>query len=127
MRALKVAGTEFTPDISFDPEKGKLDISGVSRPENANEFYEPVIEWLNNYIKVPADETSVNIRFDYFNTSSLKYFLIILSSLKEISDNGKPLEIFWWYDAEDESMLEAGKNLEELSELEFSYLSNDNQ
>lgn len=121
MRALKVEGTEFTPDISFDGEKGIFSMSGVSRPENANEFYEPVIKWLNDYIDGPADNTSVNIRFDYFNTSSLKYFLIILSSLKEISDNGKKLEIVWWYDSEDESMLEAGKNLEELSELEFKY------
>lgn len=123
MKLLKVTGTDFTPDISFDPEKGNFSISGVSRPENASEFYEPVIAWLNNYITDPVEKTVVEIKFDYFNTSSLKYFLILLSTLKEIEENGKELEINWHYDDEDESMLEAGKNLEELSELQFIYSS----
>lgn len=121
MKALKVEATEFTPGISFDLENTPFLISGVSRPENANEFYEPVIEWLKSYKRNPLKTTDINFRFDYFNTSSLKYFLIILSQFKEIVDSGSNVNINWYYDEEDESMLEAGKNLEELSELGFSY------
>ncbi len=124
MKAFKIGGTEFTPDIDFDRENGPFVLSGVSRPENANEFYEPVIKWLREYVENPSEKTIVNFKFDYFNTSSLKYFLIMLSLFKEIEDSGGQLEIIWFYDEEDESMLEAGKNLEELSELEFKYQAN---
>ena len=124
MEAYKIEGTEFTPTIVFDLKKGPFVISGVSRPENASEFYEPVIDWLKKYVENPLENTEVNFKFDYFNTSSLKYFLIILSLFKEIEENGKNLKIMWYYDDEDESMLEAGNNLEELSELEFEYKTN---
>ena len=121
MKAFKVEATEFTPMVNFDKEKSIFIVSGVSRPENANEFYEPVIDWLKNYKDDPLNKTAIDFQFDYFNTSSLKYFLIILSQFKDIEESGKAVGINWYYDEEDESMLEAGKNLEELSELRFDF------
>ena len=121
MKALKVEATEFTPEIYFDIASLPFLVEGVSRPENANEFYDPVIEWLKQYKENPLTTTKIEFKFDYFNTSSLKYFLIILSQFKNIVDSGKNVDISWYYDEEDESMLEAGRNLEELSELNFSF------
>ncbi|MBN2215376.1 MAG: DUF1987 domain-containing protein [Bacteroidales bacterium] len=121
MKAFKAEATEFTPKIYFDPDNLPFIIAGVSRPENANEFYEPVIDWLRLYKENPLIETDIDFQFDYFNTSSLKYFLIILSQFKEIVDSGKKVRISWYYDEEDDSMLEAGRNLEELSELNFKF------
>ncbi len=121
MKAFKVEATEFTPMVNFDKEKTTFIVSGVSRPENANEFYEPVIDWLKDYKNDPLEITIIDFQFDYFNTSSLKYFLIILSQFKDIEEQGKDVRISWYYDEEDESMLEAGKNLEELSELHFNF------
>jgi len=122
MKSLIIDATEFTPGISFDPDNQPFEIKGVSRPENASEFYEPVVEWLNNYVINPSEETTINFAFDYFNTSSLKYFLIILSKFKEIAEKGYQVIINWYYNEEDDSMYEAGKNLEELSELSFNYI-----
>ena len=121
MKAFKVEATEFTPKIYFDTDNLPFLVAGVSRPENANEFYEPVIEWLKRYKENPLIATDIDFQFDYFNTSSLKYFLIILSQFKEIVDSGKKVRISWYYDEEDDSMLEAGRNLEELSELNFRF------
>ncbi|MBN2610234.1 MAG: DUF1987 domain-containing protein [Bacteroidales bacterium] len=121
MKAFKVEATEFTPRVNLDRDNIPFSISGVSRPENASEFYEPLIEWLKGYKNNPLDITRVDFHFDYFNTSSLKYFLIILSQFKDIEDAGKDVRITWYYDEEDDSMLEAGKNLEELSELHFNF------
>ena len=118
---MKIEATEFTPMVNFDKENTLFIFAGVSRPENASEFYEPVIEWLKNYKNDPLEITKIDFQFDYFNTSSLKYFLIILSQFKEIEDSGKDIRISWYYDDEDESMLEAGRNLEELSELHFNF------
>ena len=43
---LYIEQTHKTPEIDFNLSSGKLSISGVSVPENAHEFYFPVIEWL---------------------------------------------------------------------------------
>lgn len=122
MESLYVEATEFTPRISFNPNNQPFEITGVSRPENASEFYEPIVKWLDNYADNPLKETTINFIFDYFNTSSLKYFLIILSKFKEIAEKGNKVTINWFYNEEDDSMYEAGKNLEELSELQFNFI-----
>lgn len=125
MKALHIEPSEFSPKIVFDSANDQFEVEGVSRPENPMEFYQPVIDWLDAYIESPNESTTINFKFDYFNTSSLKYFLIILSKFKEIEEAGKEVKINWWYDEEDDEMLEVGENLEELSELEFNYVEND--
>ncbi len=122
MKAYNVEATDFSPKVVLDPENNIFEISGISRPENANDFYEPIVQWLNIYIQNPNEVTRVKFNFDYFNTSSLKYFLMILSKFREITDSNAELEIIWYYDKVDESMFEAGKSLEELSELEFDFV-----
>ena len=122
MKAYNVEATDFSPRVNLDPENNIFEISGISRPENANDFYEPIVQWLNIYIQNPNEVTRVKFNFDYFNTSSLKYFLMILSKFREITDSNAKLEIIWYYDKVDESMFEAGKSLEELSELEFDFV-----
>ena len=122
MKAYNVEATDFSPRVNLDPENNIFEISGISRPENANDFYEPIVQWLNIYIQNPNEVTRVKFNFDYFNTSSLKYFLMILSKFREITDSNAKLEIIWYYDKVDESMFEAGKSLEELSELEFDFI-----
>ncbi len=124
MKAYRVEATDFSPEVILDPKNNTFEISGISRPENANEFYEPIVNWLDKYIDNPNKLTEFKFRFDYFNTSSLKFFLMILSKCKEIKDSDAELTIMWYHDAEDESMLEAGKSLEELSELKFDFIVN---
>lgn len=124
MKALHIESSEFSPKITFDAVNNVFEVSGVSRPENPMEFYQAVIDWLDEYIQSPNDSTTVDFQFEYFNTSSLKYFLIILSKFKEIEEGGKSVNINWRYDEEDDEMLEVGENLEELSELEFNYIEN---
>jgi len=122
MKVYTVEATDFSPRVILNPQKKIFEISG---PENANEFYEPIVKWLDEYIKNPNQLTEFKFRFDYFNTSSLKYFLMILSKCKDLIESDAALKIKWYYDLEDESMFEAGKSLEELSELKFDFVVND--
>ena len=77
MKPYTVEATDFSPEVILDPKNNTFEISGISRPENANEFYEPIVNWLDEYVKKPNDNTELKFRFDYFNTSSLKFFLMI--------------------------------------------------
>ncbi len=60
METIKIQGTEDTPRIILDAEKELLEISGRSLPEDVSAFYEPVLNWLNEYAENPNDKTIFN-------------------------------------------------------------------
>ena len=99
---------------------GKLEISGKSIPENSLEFYKPAFEWLDNYLQSPAPITELKICLEYFNTSSSKCLLDIFRKLETINLSGKSdVKVFWFYDADDEDMMEAGEDYQALVQVPF--------
>ena len=65
MRHLQISGTQYSPNVDFDPEARVLSLSGISRPENTIEFYEPVLAWLEEVLdsekQRPAGEKPVQL------------------------------------------------------------------
>ena len=59
MEPIIVEGTPKTPAVKFDAEAGILEIKGRSIPENAIEFYRPLVDWLEAYAKNPFKRTQV--------------------------------------------------------------------
>ena len=49
MEILDIRGTTDTPKVLFDPDNNIFEISGRSLPEDVITFYQPVIEWLDDY------------------------------------------------------------------------------
>ena len=104
MEPLVIKKTEKTPGVILNKETGKFIISQTSWPENAREFYEPVIEWLDDYFKnEPLDETVFQIRLTYMNTSSSKQIARILNLLKNYSSKFN-IKIQWYYEKGDIDM-----------------------
>ena len=110
LRPLFIDATAKTPEISFDSESGVLSIKGMSYPEFGKEFYAPVINWIDQYAKGPKPETVVNIQFKYFNTSSAKSILTILQKLNDIRIKGNDVKVNWFYEENDEQMIQDGEN-----------------
>ena len=109
MENLKIEGTQYTPDINMDIN-GEISMTGKSYPENTFEFYEPVMEWLEEYFEAHAkSNTIVNMDINYFNSSSSKLFFDLFDLLEENSEKYN-IEVNWIYDEEDESSLEAGED-----------------
>ena len=108
-----------TPTVVFDIT-GILEIKGKSIPENSLEFYRPVFEWLDIYSQSPAPKTELKISLEYFNTSSSKCLLDILRRLETINLSGKSaVKVLWFYDADDEDMMEAGEDYQALVKIPF--------
>jgi hypothetical protein len=122
MEGLKLEASNLTPFISFDAENGKLELKGRSIPENSLEFYRPIFEWLDKYIGEPASKTIVEIQFDYFNTSSSKCILDILKRIDKIDEAGEDVLIKWYYDENDEDMMEAGEDYSDLLDAPFDLI-----
>jgi hypothetical protein len=110
-----------TPGISFDGSQGILEIRGKSIPENSLEFYRPVYEWLDAYTQSPAGATEFRVKLEYFNTSSSKCLLDIFRRLESLQNTGKsPVKVSWFYEEEDEDMMEAGEDYQALVKIPFS-------
>ncbi len=122
MEALILESTNLTPEIKFDAESGLFELKGRSIPENSLEFYQPVYEWLDAYLENPNEKTVVNVQFDYFNTSSSKCILDILKRIDKLEDMDKDVLIKWYYDENDEDMMEAGEDYSDLLEAPFELL-----
>lgn len=119
MEPFIIEGTSKTPSVRFDPEEGVFELRGRSIPENSVEFYKPLVEWLDNYKNSPLEETSVDIRLEYFNTSSSKCILDIFKKLEDICKLNHSVVINWYYEEDDEDMLEAGEDYESIIRVPF--------
>ena len=117
MQILNLEGTEDTPKIILDKGNGIFEISGRSLPEDSAEFYQPVLDWLDEYKENANPSTEFMFKLEYFNTASSKLILDVLSNLEDI----KGMNIVWYYHEDDEDMQEAGEEFSELVELPFEF------
>ena len=114
---------EDTPGVSFNADEGVLELSGKSLPEDVKEFYNPVLEWIDNYSKNPKSKTTVNFRMKYFNTASSKMILDLIDKIvTNIQESKNELEINWYYIEADEEMGEAGEDLADMVEFPFNII-----
>ncbi len=124
METIAIKGTPKTPTIDLNIDSGVVEIKGRSIPENAVDFYRPVVEWLDKYSETPMEETRVNIQLEYFNTSSSKCILDVFKKLENIyKRNGyKGVTINWYYEEDDEDMLEAGEDYQSILKIPFEMI-----
>ena len=122
MEKLSIEGTPKTPTISFDFEKGQLEIKGRSIPENSIEFYKPLVDGLEKYAASPKPTTNANIQLEYFNTSSSKCILDVFKKLESIHKGGSQIVINWYYEQDDEDMLEAGEDYQAIINVPFKMI-----
>ena len=122
MEPILIEGTPKTPSVKFDPEKGVIEIKGRSIPENSIEFYKPLVDWLEYYAKSPLKKTLVNVQLEYFNTSSSKCILDVFKKLEAIHKANHDVVINWFYEEDDEDMLEAGEDYESIIRVPFKMI-----
>ena len=124
METLSLQGSPKTPTVEMNAESGVIEIKGRSIPENSIDFYRPVVDWLDKYSENPANETVVNIQLEYFNTSSSKCILDVFKKLETVyKKNGeKGVVINWYYEEDDEDMLEAGEDYQSIIKLPFKMI-----
>lgn len=122
MESIFIDGTLKTPTVKFDSKTGVVEIKGRSIPENSIEFYKPLVDWLEEYAKKPLEKTQVNVQLEYFNTSSSKCILDVFKKLEAIHKAKHDVVINWYYEEDDEDMLEAGEDYESIIRVPFKMI-----
>ncbi len=123
MDDLIIQGDKQKPDLVFSAITGMLKVSGQSLPENATLLYEPILKWIEEYAKNPAKQTVFSLKMKYYNTASSKMFFSIIKSLNLLYRSGSDIEIEWYYQDDDEDMLDAGEYFRDLVDIPFKFMS----
>lgn len=92
-------GNELTPKACFDKEQNLFSISGRSIPENAIDIYAPIIDWWQQYLQNPNPETTIDMNFEYINSSSMKQIARLIAILDKVEKS--KINIRWHYNSDD--------------------------
>lgn len=115
--------TQDTPGIIFDKQNNTFEISGKSLPEEVTAFYRPVMDWIDQYLEDPNDETVLQMKFEYFNSASSKVIVEIIKSFVKLKELEKNVEIQWYYPDDDEEMYEAGEEFSDVVKHPFTCIN----
>lgn len=114
--------TSNSPFIEFDPEIGSLTIVGQSHPEDPQEFYQDLVDILEEYCRNPKQYTKVIVDLEYMNTGTSRVIYNVFRKLETIVNEKSVVEVHWRYEDDDEDMLDAGQIFSELTKLKFKMI-----
>jgi hypothetical protein len=123
MERLDIKATNDTPRVLFDPDNNLFEISGRSLPEDVVTFYQPVIDWLDEYTQAPLKKTDFVFKYIYFNTATSKLVQDILNVLEHLPGKGNEVKVFWYYEQDDEDMLDLGIEFQENVNIPFEIIA----
>lgn len=119
MENLIINPTKTTFGIYFNSDSGALDISGTSYPDNAIEFFKPILDWVKEFTETKSEPVLIQFKVNYYNTSSSKYLFKMLEMVENYRSKGNKVDIIWHYYEGEEDMLDTWKEL--IEELDLPY------
>ncbi len=120
---LKVEPKSDTPGIILSPADNIFEIYGKSLPEDASEFYQPVIDFMERYSAKPNPVTNFIINLEYYNSASVRQIISILTILEGMYKTGHNVTVKWLYEDNDEVMQENGAEFMETVDVPFELKS----
>jgi hypothetical protein len=115
MNKLKIEQTSDSPLVNLDTKKEYFEIKGRLIPEDPNKFFNPIIEWCENYIKDPNPQTTINLSIEYTNTSSSKALLQVLKIFEKLNMVDSSVSVNWFF--VDEDMMETAQDYKSILKM----------
>ena len=106
--------TMESPEVDFKFSNNILNLTGEAYPENAGEFFTPLLFALKSYLaKRDGILIQFNFRLTYFNSASTKMLYSIFSLLNETACTSNQVILNWHHDEDDDTILEYGQAVKE--------------
>ncbi len=122
MDVIRIEKTNNTPSIYIDKANLLCKIEGSSFPEDAYGVYQHVLDWLSSIGDDFDSELRMEFDYDFLNSISHKKVWQILTELKKYHKSGKQVKVSWYYDENDEEIMESGEDLAELMNIPFELI-----
>ncbi len=121
MESLIIEAEQDTPSILFDKGTNTFMIANRSYPEDAIEFYRPVLTWLREYMKNPNEHTIFDFKLDYFNTTSSKQIFKMMLLLEQLGKTNNVV-IRWHYKKHDKELQNHGEIFSKIINVPFELI-----
>lgn len=119
MRKMILEETRNTPQIILDPHHGSFKINGKSFPENSKKFYEPILDWFDQFDPPSNVKYIFEFELNYISSSSIISIFEILKKIGKICRNGAQVSILWKYEEDDEDIRKIGEDYMKLIDIPF--------
>lgn len=119
MNNLSLAATHTTPSVEFNATTGSIALAGESYPENAFEFFKPLLAWVADYLRQSPGSLTADIALSYLNTSSIKSVMDLLDQLEAAHRGGRTVAVHWRFQEQNERALEMIEEFKEEVTLPF--------
>ena len=105
---LHIFPTGNTPEFLFNSD-GIIKIKGRGLTGNNSEVVQSIMNWIDEYLKNPAEITYIIIALEYLNSLSTSILVSILRKLSQVTLQSGKLDIQWYYEEDDEDIIERGE------------------
>jgi hypothetical protein len=105
---LHILPTGNTPEFLLNPD-GIIKIKGRGLVTNNPEVIKSIMDWIDEYLKDPAEITYIIIALEYLNSLSTTMLVSILRKLFQVTMKSGKLDIQWYYEEDDEDIIERGE------------------
>jgi hypothetical protein len=119
---ITIEPSEDTPKIILDYNKPEIVIKGASFPEDAIQFYTPVIVWLKEFGESFTKTLVVEFNFSILSSASNKMVFEILLRLEKLKEKGKEVYVKWMYAGYDEDMYDEGRGFKDSMNIKFEII-----
>ncbi len=112
------------PKIEFLDKKNTIRFSGIFIIKSYWEEDEKLVQTVKKFI---GDRNKLLLEFSifYLDSVSRKIFFELFVEIKEELLKIKKLKIKWYYDSEDESILELGEVISKILDIPFEFINKD--
>jgi hypothetical protein len=123
-RVFEVEGSQSTPKITLDEKNGQFAFCGDSFPEDAHNFYQPIIDWISDYATNPRLFTLFEFKFRLLSTSSQKELINIFKVI-EIIAKSSAVAVRWQFLKDNEDSFNFGLEFSKLFNIDFNLVEFD--
>lgn len=86
---IKANDLNTLPYFSIDELNGIIEIKGRSIAVEADEHFEPILKYLQNFLIYNPMNMTININLEFFNTKTSRILLNILKMVKKAVDDNE--------------------------------------
>lgn len=113
MHDIRIPQTPSTPAVHADRAAGRVSMAGESYPENPFEFFQPLIDWIGDYLDAETRPLELVLALIYLNTSSIRAMMDIFDRMEEAHRAGRAVRVRWTYAPENERVGELAEEFRE--------------
>ncbi|MFH0758614.1 MAG: DUF1987 domain-containing protein [Bacteroidota bacterium] len=118
-------------NISIEPTKKSLEVecspgyfklSGNSILSDPRKFFQPIVEWVDEYLKAPQELTTIDLKLEYVDTASVQSVFDIMRMFKALQENKKDVAVNFYFEFDDPELLELGEIMEGRLGIKFNFI-----